>query len=204
MVKNIPTEKQAESELKPYYDEINQCIKDGINDYLTYDSHRAVIQTNRTKANLIRDYIVNHAKVTFQNRDNVRLHEKGGLFVVLINDKFAIRFKKLNKDKLSSNVPTGQSLKFSHQYAISFPDFEIKTVNLDAGYVSDTNYTFIDGIKNAFLVCRNGGNIHWSLELSSAESTITIPIEFGETVTEEQTTIIKVKEVARKKAQNDQ
>eukprot|EP01012_Entosiphon_sulcatum_P056712 TRINITY_DN80401_c0_g1_i1.p2 TRINITY_DN80401_c0_g1~~TRINITY_DN80401_c0_g1_i1.p2 ORF type:complete len:220 (-),score=18.15 TRINITY_DN80401_c0_g1_i1:1189-1800(-) len=201
---NIPTEQQAANQLEAFYNEISFCINSGIDDYIKYDSQRAAIHTNRTKANLIRDYVVHYARLSFQERTDAKIIEKGGLFVILINDKFAIRFKKLNKDKLSSNIPTRQATRFStNQLILSFPDFQHNITNLDAGYISDTNYTFYDGVRDAYLVCRNGNNLYWSLKLDSADSIVTLPlIEFVETTTDN-TSIVKVKPAAKKKAVNE-
>lgn len=200
---NIPTEQEAARQLETFYNEISYCINSGIEDYIKYDSQRAAIHTNRTKANLIRDYVVHHARLSFQERADTKIIEKGGLFVVLINDKFAIRFKKLNKDKLSSNIPTKQATRFStNQLILSFPEFQHNITNLDAGYVSDTNYTFYNGVSDAYLVCRNGNNLYWSLKLDSADTVVALPlIEFVETANDN-SSIIKVKPAAKKKVVN--
>jgi len=163
---NIVPKTEAKAILEPHVDSITHCILLGWNDYTTRYSAETHLHETRTKANLIRDHIVYHARREFCDKPGVVLREFNGLFLVEVDGKLSIRFKKLDCGLRSSNIPTQQALAFNQQLLL--PGIPPAPTRLNAGYVPNEWWTDIKGL---FVVCPNGNGVEWSIEIAESEST---------------------------------
>lgn len=109
------------------------------------------------------DLMVKHARTAFEPLHYARCLDQGGLFLVLLYGRIAIRFKKLDEEFRASSIPTQQSLGFERQQT-ELPG--VKTLmTLQAGYQLNATHT---DIASLCLACPNGHGNHWILPLNIA------------------------------------
>ena len=116
--------------------------------------------TRTTRANVVHDFQIARAAKYAQSTAGVRLEDRSRLKLLVINDTYAIRFKKLDEDKKPSNHLTDQVRDFRGQYQLpGLPP----THNLEMGYVLDKTQSSIDQVC---LVCPNGPiSNYWANDL---------------------------------------
>ncbi len=184
------SEEAARAILKPYENDLQDCIISAWNTYSQYAFRH--IHTARTRACIVHDHMVDNARQRFENRPNTRTYEIGGVFFVEIEEKVLIRFKKLDEDKLSCNIPTQQSLEFLGQ--MELPHMPPKVTRLIAGYELNGLQTAIRAVS---ITCPNGSHNAWyyDLETEMAEI-INMPTESG-IVEEAERILIKKTERAK-------
>jgi hypothetical protein len=115
---------------------------------------------SRTAANFVHDLIASHARLAFFDDSEVKVGEFNGIFGLVIKGKIFVRFKKLNSDMKTANVPTEQAEQFNKQQ-LELPGLGRLTL-LTAGYVLDRTGT---AIRNIYLTCRRGNEIIWHRDL---------------------------------------
>ena len=94
------------------------------------------------------------------NAPTVRLIEDTGFLILVIDEKAAIRFKKLNDELRPSNIMTNQQSDFATQQLL--PGFPPEVTNLTFGHKLNVTGTEIDGF---WLLCPRGTANLWSLPL---------------------------------------
>lgn len=172
-IKMLITQSESLSILKPYQSKIRECVVSGWNAYITQYAHVRDVLTPRTRANIVFDHMCHHARQQFANTKDVHIRETNGLFLVDIQGKLQIRFKKLDDNNKSSNIQTQQTLNFYEQ--LELPGLPHAT-RLVAGYVLNDWET---AIRTVTVTCPNGSEIEWYLELEEPPKveTINLPTE---------------------------
>lgn len=138
--------------LEPYMGALWACAAGGVFDYLSLDPQHRAIDSARTRANRIYDFMLHRARREFAGVPQVRFIERRGLVSLLIEDRFNIRFKKLNKRYLPSNYPTQQAIQMLHQVELDLPDLP-PVIKLIVGYRLNDLQTNLQGV---YLVCPAG------------------------------------------------
>lgn len=117
--------------------------------------------TKRGRANVVHDLSVDFLIKEFDDDRNVRISEKSGLHLFVFNDMVALRLKKLDEEKKSSNIPTQQAFDYINQCELpTIP----KALHLECGYILNSLETEIEGV---FLTCPEGDRIAWFIELEN-------------------------------------
>lgn len=174
---------EAKDILEPYSPIIRECIYLGWNEYYTEYADKLHIHCPIARATTIRSHILHHVRLKFSGYENITFIEKGNLFILCIDWKIAIKFKKLNADFTTCNAPTKQSIDFIQQTL--FEGLLINATHLHAGYMPNDLWTGLHGI---YITCPNGNKIKWDIELQDANQLIDkvteqLPlVEEGETV----------------------
>ena len=157
---------QASYALSPYMSELHALILDAWNDSqsLISSNMQAVISTSaRTRASQVHDFFVTRAIEFAEGKDGIFFVKKNGMFILVfpsIYGPIAVRFKKLDKDGFSRNIPTQQVLDFKNQMPLK--GMEV-THNLEIGYVlTDAQ----DAISSIVMVCPSGKAIYWMAEIT--------------------------------------
>ena len=140
------------------------------NDYLDYAPSQRRIHGPTTRANIVHDHIKQRARERFGDW----AVEFNQLFVVVIDQRLVVRFKRFHNDKTSSNIRTRQLERYRMQQEL--PDLRKQLdlfgelSNLEVGYVLDRAET---EIRETWLACPSGlHKNYWTREIldSIAES----------------------------------
>ncbi len=128
-------------------------------DYAKYTPEQRKIHTPRSKASVIHDHFINHAKLFAEKTERVRFEERANLCMLVFDAGFVIRFKKVGRDLLPAGHLTRQVLKFrTHQQLDEIPP----SVNLDLSYEEDV----LGNLQSVFLICPAGPKSNmWVSEL---------------------------------------
>jgi hypothetical protein len=165
--------------------------------YIERNAEDGVDLDSRTKAGILRDYaIAEFAKITSTN-PRVRKHTSKNLKVFIVDGKYMVRFKKLNRRLLSSNSRTIQALRFASQELTLFPNYSPIT-SLNLGYVVNDSFTDLD----VYLTCPSGlRSISWASPLEFSEIT-GISVDIPKVDDKNKTTRMKPR-INYKEASND-
>ncbi len=132
-------------------------------------------RTTRSGSNLTRDYAVAEIERLWRGDDDVRIYDKGMLKLFVVKGTYAIRIKKFDRSSRSSNVRTGDDMRFRFQQPIAgIP----RVIHLELGYVPNALRTGIDDVR---LVCLNGRREYWSYSIESPASNENVYDLFGGT-----------------------
>ncbi len=166
----VISEAAAKTILDPYKARLRESVIQAWEDYESQYGHVRHIHTPRTRANIVHDHMVHHARRLFEGDDSVYMCEIKGLFLVQIDGQLLVRFKKLDEDKRHHNYPTPQNLEFWEQ--LDLPGIPHLT-RLVAGYELNDLQTAINAI---YITCPNGSCNAWDFELDEE----TVPSEIVE------------------------
>lgn len=191
-MRKILTLKETDEILIDYYPTIVKAIGEGFNDYL--DLLNCIVQKGhmvdfrpRTIASIVNDFVKGRIKDNFYGVPGVVAKDFNEVFGLFIDNKLFIRFKKINPDFSTSNIPTKQTIDFINQQQISgFPD---KPTFLFAGYMPDASWSIL---TNIYLLCKEGERIIWLKDLNDIRIEQRF-LDFTETVETLQTKRVKVK-----------
>lgn len=148
---------QALSQLAPYFSAFRNAWLLAWSEWKALAPEFRINMTPTTRAGIVQNAAVSHA-ARLLGRD-VRLVDVSKLKVFLFPGNIAIRFKKLDPELASRNVPTQQVLNFRAQMPL--PGLH-ETYNLEAGYVLSQDE---QEVSSTYLVCPNGSSQYWSFEV---------------------------------------
>ena len=152
----LPELADALSVVRPHLANIEKSIRDGWEKTREIPPHLSAALSVRSQASIAHDLIVEQASRNL----NAQIFDLSGLKLFVIDERAAIRFKKLSEDYLSSNQPTKQVQSFRYQQSLrGVPS----VMNLEAGYVLNSISNEIESIN---LTCPNGKGIYWQLSLN--------------------------------------
>lgn len=122
--------------------------------------NRGIYKYPRTRANIVFEYMIKHARQAFRDDKNVRELERNETSKFVMKGKVVFRFKKGNEQGISSNVPTFSALAYNdpQQTLISLPTIQ----RVDIVYVLNRFETLIDYVS---IVARSAGDIAWSYDI---------------------------------------
>jgi hypothetical protein len=130
-----------------------------------------LILTPRSRASVIHDYMVAFARDFFKDDPGIRIFTKRGLSLINIDDSLLLRFKKLDAEKRSRNIPTQQTYLFRAQ--LELPGIPAELTHIEAGYVLNELQTMLDGI---YITCPNGKRLEWFIDLTSLLGANVVPL----------------------------
>ena len=149
--------REAADLLTPYLESIQECIEAAWSCYRSkaYERFRPIF-SDRTRANIVYDLIIDEAHRRFDDVRGVEFHEQNGLIVLGVGKEILLKFKKLDSRGLSRTYPTQQSLRFDMQDVL--PGFPAQRTNLIVGYQLDDLKTEITEI---LVTCPYGATMLW-------------------------------------------
>lgn len=160
-----PSEKHIRV-IYPHLSTIRELIVLSIADYNRECNDIRHKTSRRSRASLIHDNMVHRAKQLFDNIDGVTPDVIRGLFVLFFGSDVCLRFKKLDKKKLSCNILTQQTLSYMNQMEI--PDIP-QTAKMIAGYQFDDLETDF----SVYITYPNGSSsMPWSLLLEESTDNV--------------------------------
>lgn len=156
------SKEEAELILKPHLPKVLSCIIDGW-DSAQKIPNRYKLET-RTKSGIVRDFIVDSVKETFEPIPGASPIQINDYFFLRI-DKFHIRFKKFDLNRLPRNYPTKQAVALEKQL-MELPDVDGQ-IYLNAGYIPNEFETKILGV---YVTCQVGKSNAWEIALGGVEN----------------------------------
>ena len=160
----------AESILAPYIPSLRECMLNAWNQSMMVQFRHQF--ERRTKSGIVRDLIVANVKELFSTLPGVKLISNKHYFFLKI-ERYLIRFKKLDENRLTKNYPTQQAVALEKQQ-LELPGFKGHVI-LSAGYVTDH---FETKIISAALTLRNGDSNEWEIMLGGTEHGFTqLPVQ---------------------------
>ena len=156
-------ETEAVTRLQAHLPALRDIVVGGWNDYRQeYSDKQRTIHTATTRAGIVHDHQIERASRYCQIAADARLDDLTRLKLLVLDGVFAIRFKKLDDDMRSANLPTQQITDFRAQEQLpGLPE----THNLEAGYVLPKIGA---EVSDAYLVCPNGPKTYWVTALTGA------------------------------------
>jgi hypothetical protein len=147
--------------LQPHLADFYKIVSSAWDDYQSLPAEALVRFTPRSQASIVHDFIVARAAKYCEQHDDVVQFEVGGMKGILVSDKYAIRFKKLDNLGLPRNQPTFQVTQFRSQENLDgLPD----VIHLELGYITDQ---FDIEVKEIRLVCPSGKDANlWEVAIS--------------------------------------
>ena len=163
---------EAKAILSPHLEKIGSSINLGWRQWLALlkqDSELGVMISNRTRANLVYDFIRYQAVKAFDGCSDIQISDNRGFLLVTFNNKIILRFKKFRDRKLrTSGIPTQQRREYASQV---LPGMEALT-HLVAGYLVDEAGL---GLDRAAITCSLDEDQLWVLELDLGLGDVGVP-----------------------------
>ena len=155
----------AESTLKPYIHIFKEVIDLAWNEYNDlYSVDLRLIHSARTRSSIVHDLMRHHAIRLFDGMPGVYLVIIRGLFLVDIEGKVVVRFKKLRRDRRGSNILTGQTMLFNSQQ-FDLPGIPARPTGLVAGYQLDDLQLHIDA---RLITCPDASGVAWHIDVDKS------------------------------------
>ncbi len=145
--------------LRPYLETIRRVIVGAWADYEIQYKDVRHIHSITCRANIIHSHMVDRARKEFEGVEGVHVMEIDGLFLLSIQNRLVVRFKKLDNEMKSRNFPTDRQLDYLAQY--DCPGIPAAT-RLEAGYQENFLQT---GIRSVLITCPRGRKVDWYIEL---------------------------------------
>ena len=136
---------------------VRAAVNESVGDYYyRYADDLRAVHDDTTRANIIHAHIrARIAEYAEKNPSSMRVQWCNRMFVLLVHDVVAIRFKKLSEHNITSNLLTGQVKAFKAQQNI--PGLGVLH-HLEAGYQIDPISQAATGV---YILCPNGPEKNW-------------------------------------------
>jgi hypothetical protein len=157
------TKAEAQAVMTPYESRIEGAIRAAWRVYREYAPDVRLAASPRTQSSHIRDLILIYIRREFDGDPNVKFIKVRGMEVMCIEGKVVVRFKKMDKNKRSSNVPTEQAKAFLGIGQGVLEGLPLEATKLQAGYHMNKLRT---GYTDIWITCQQGYQVSffWALE----------------------------------------
>jgi len=158
---NMFCKESTTDSLNSYFELFYSSTLAGYLEFVDNNGEQLLDYRPTTRANVIYDLVISKLKLGLINDPKVKFLNTNQLLTIIIEDKYILKFKKLNQKRKSSNIPTKQTSLFSTQQNLF--DFKNESINLELGYILNKYSTEIEGI---YLVCpRNTKSNYWEIDI---------------------------------------
>jgi hypothetical protein len=148
-------------------DDIRSAFFDALDDYHNYPDWARATHCATTTANNVHSHIRDRiSKLAAQHSARLRVQVIRKMFVLVVDNKIAIRFKKLDDDLQTANMPTDQVVAFKGQQPLEGLDV---ICHLEAGYQLDATG---QAIQATFLMHPNGVRNYWTWQLDNDQQDV--------------------------------
>lgn len=161
--------------LTPYHAELRAIVLNSWRTLMSIpDLQRMPLERiKRARAAVQHAYEMDEIDKVFADDPDVKVHEAFESKVVELRGQIAVRFKKVNADGRSSNIPTKRSMDFNDgtQYEF-FDEMWSAPIRVDCGYELDP---LEQSIAAVWIVRRAGERVDWRYEIPDPAATAVIP-----------------------------
>lgn len=166
---------KAFKELEPHVEHLAAMVKGAWSDTKSLSPEFRLVMTLRTEASAVHDFMLARASSYAAQVEGVRYFKRNLMHGLVINGKYAIRFKKFDEEGISRNQPTAQVAKFRSQIALPGID---AAHHLEVGYITDDLGLNVADIR---VTCPSGRGNSWSTSIMGKESVTVVADLFAQT-----------------------
>jgi hypothetical protein len=142
-----------------------QIVRNSLQQFLADYAAQRRIYRHATEPSIINDLMWHGVVEKFQREERVRFACINQLDLIVVDDRYGIRFKMLRPDRRTVNIETEQQTLFDSQQ-LSLPDLSRTLVTLNVGYVPEQIEL---GRSRVYLTRpRTGGSVDWWHELGES------------------------------------
>jgi len=164
--------------LQPHEQRITTIVRDAWASLMAYPKEKLMVLDSTARANIVSCEMRFRATAYFEGL-GVPVHHHNRALLFVLGDRLALRFKKLDDELHSKNIPTQQVAAFRGQ----MPLMGIGDVSfIDVGYVLDRDQVNVERIC---AVCPNGEENFWEYDLMSGTDVTKVQNLFAATDFEE-------------------
>ena len=156
----IVSQDQAVEELNEHLGALDTIIRGAWRDVESLPTSCHIVMTARSRASLVHDYILARASEYASSAENVRYFTRQLMHGLVVDGRYAIRFKKFDEDNRSRNQPTVQVTEFRGQIELDGID---ATHHLEVGYITNALGTDIADVR---IACPSGFGNAWAVSIS--------------------------------------
>lgn len=142
-----------------------EIVRNSLQQFLQdYGAHRRMYR-HSTEPSIINDLMWHGAVEKLQREQRVRFACINQLDLIVVDDRYGIRFKMMRSDRRTENIETEQQTLFDSQQ-LSLPDLSEALVTLNVGYVPEQ----IELLRSRVYLTRprTGGSVDWWHELGES------------------------------------
>ena len=160
----------VEEALRPYIRAFGDCLRAGFEAWREIGKLAPAQRVHlkpRTRANIISDHIGVAVRGTFGQMRGVRVEDRRGFPELIIQNRFVLRFKKLDKKGRSRNILTKTQREWLDAQMV-LPNMPPEAKRLIAGYVLDALGTEIE--RMLVTAPATAKSINWMFDIDSDDT----------------------------------
>lgn len=154
------TKSQVRDILEPFHPELLSIVHNAWKDWKSCPPHMSYA---RTRANVVWDCMITHARITFEDTPGVHFIERPNSCYLYFEPGLVVRFKKADENNRSKNFPTNLALDFNDPQ-INLPAVPTAT-RVEVVYQLNREES---GIASVRVVQRNHSNVAWVYKIEQA------------------------------------
>lgn len=158
----IADQAKTSAELAQHLPHLSALVQGAWQDVEDLPPALRLIMCTRTRASLVHDFMLKRAAEYAEQAEDVRYFQRQSMHGLVVNGRYAIRFKKLDEESRSKNQPTQQVTEFRAQIELDGID---AAHNLEIGYVLNDFGTDIADVR---LTCPSGSGNAWVMSVRDA------------------------------------
>ncbi len=174
----IVAQSKATVDLLTHLPHLSKLVQQAWEDVKKAPSEWQLIMCARTRASLMHDCMLARAAIYADQTSGVRLFERLGMHGIVVDGRYAIRFKMFDKDSNSKNQPTRQVAEFRAQAELEGID---AAHHLELGYVINELATEVVDVR---MTCPSGRGNAWVLSIMGEVAETVIADIFSSAVDE--------------------
>ena len=120
------------------------------------------------RATIIHRFWYGHCQRLMAGDPGIRFQNLRGQRYLVVDDAVLMRFKLVNRNHLSSNMPTLQSLRWNAQMVLDIPD-QPELARLEFAYLPDATWT---RIERAYVLFRHHKHVVWLWQVWGAKDDV--------------------------------
>ena len=128
------SEHEVMEALTAHLSDLSGCVREGIDAFAADHKELRHKQTPRSESSLINDYILHEVRRRFSSKAGVNILKRRGSYLLNIGGLVLVKFKKLDRRKGASFIPTRAATRFAAQLSIETGE---RLTHLFVGYVRD-------------------------------------------------------------------
>lgn len=164
----IVDQETAVEELKDHFSDLESIVHNAWKDVNTLPTSSLIVMSARSRASLVHDHIIAHAASYADRVANAHPFVRKQMRGLVLNGRYAVRFKKFDDENKSKNQPTQQVAEFRSQIELDGID---AMHHLEIGYLTNELDTDVIDVR---IACPSGEGNAWVVSISGNEASTII------------------------------